>query len=229
MTRNGYDRSSTKALDAPETTGHLTPMPRPNLREQLLSAGLETMYRKGFNATSVQDITDAAGAPKGSFYNHFASKEMLAAEAVRRYADGISARCAALRDRKLTPLQRLRTYFESRRASLLEAKFETGCMLGNFGAELSNQSPLISKRVEVAFDAWTADVAAVIAEAQKTGTVSRDVPARALAEFLINAWEGAVLRAKVEKSVAALEQFFEVTFTRILVEARQAGRRPGRR
>jgi TetR/AcrR family transcriptional repressor of nem operon len=59
-------------------------MPRPGFREQLLSAGLATFHERGFNATSVQDITDAAGAPKGSFYNHLESKEALAAEAVRR-------------------------------------------------------------------------------------------------------------------------------------------------
>src|SRR5204862_8188502 len=62
-------------------------VPRSSVREELLSAGLETLHRRGFNATSVQDITDAAGAPKGSFYNHFESKEALAAEAVRRYRE----------------------------------------------------------------------------------------------------------------------------------------------
>jgi TetR/AcrR family transcriptional regulator, transcriptional repressor for nem operon len=55
-------------------------MPRPNG----LSVGLQTPHRRGFNATSVQDITDAAGAPKGSFYNHFESKDALAAEVVGR-------------------------------------------------------------------------------------------------------------------------------------------------
>lgn len=192
-------------------------MPRPSLREQLLTAGFKAMYRKGFNATSVQDITDAAGAPKGSFYNHFLSKEMLAAEAVQRYSDRLVGRLAALRDRELPPVERLRSYFESLRAALLEAKLETGCMLGNFGAELSNQSAVISKRVEEAFTAWTAGIAEVIAEAQKAGAVSRDLSARALAEFLVNAWEGAIVRAKVEKSRAPLDQFLKVTFTRILV------------
>src|SRR2546428_8288284 len=88
-------------------------MPRPSLREQLLSAGLETLRRKGFNATSVQDITDAAGAPKGSFYNHFESKEALAAEAVRTYVEKGRERLAILRESKLSPLRRLKKYFAS--------------------------------------------------------------------------------------------------------------------
>ena len=40
---------------------------------------------RGFHACSVQDITDAAGVPKGSFYNHFRSKEALAAEILTEY------------------------------------------------------------------------------------------------------------------------------------------------
>src|SRR5262249_43060960 len=70
----------------------LNAMPRPSLREQLLTAGLEVLHQKGFNATSVQDITDAAGAPKGSFYNHFESKEALALEALRLYLEKGRAR-----------------------------------------------------------------------------------------------------------------------------------------
>jgi TetR/AcrR family transcriptional repressor of nem operon len=57
-------------------------MAKPNLREEILTAGLATLHGRGFNATSVQDITEAAGVPKGSFYNHFASKEDLGAAVV---------------------------------------------------------------------------------------------------------------------------------------------------
>ena len=38
-------------------------------------------HTRGFNGCSVQDIVDAAGVPKGSFYNHFDSKEALGVEA----------------------------------------------------------------------------------------------------------------------------------------------------
>jgi len=60
-------------------------MSKPNVREQILTTGLALLHGRGFNATSVQDITEAAGVPKGSFYNHFASKEALGLEVVQRY------------------------------------------------------------------------------------------------------------------------------------------------
>jgi len=191
-------------------------MPRPNLREQLLTAGFETMYRKGFNATSVQDITDAAGAPKGSFYNHFESKEALAAEAVRKYVEAGKVHREILRDDKLPPLRRLRKYFETLSQAVVKAGFSSGCLLGNFGAELSTQSPLVARRVREAFAAWCDMLASVIAEAQKAGDVSTRFSPESLAEFIIDAWEGAILRAKLAKSRAALDVFLEVAFANIL-------------
>ena len=60
-------------------------MARPNVRERLLDAGVEIFHRCGFNGCGVQEITEAAGVPKGSFYNHFASKEALGAAVLDRY------------------------------------------------------------------------------------------------------------------------------------------------
>ena len=60
-------------------------MARPSLREKLASSAVDTLHAKGFHGCSIQDITDAAGVPKGSFFNHFESKEALAIDALGRY------------------------------------------------------------------------------------------------------------------------------------------------
>jgi TetR/AcrR family transcriptional repressor of nem operon len=189
---------------------------RPSLREQLLSAGLDTFHRRGFNATSVQDITDAAGAPKGSFYNHFESKEALAVEAVRRYRERGRLRLAILQETKLPPLRRLRKYFESSVEMIVEAEFKSGCLLGNFATEMSSQSQMVRDEVAESFDQWCEEIAKVIGEAQKAGAVSANVAPKALAEFVIHSWEGALLRAKVEKDRAPLDLFLKLTFSKIL-------------
>jgi len=191
-------------------------MPRPSLRDQLLAAGLEVLHQKGYNATSVQDITDTAGAPKGSFYNHFESKEALALEALRLYVEKRKARREVLRDTKLPPLRRLRKYFEGLTQAAIDAGFSAGCLVGNFSAELSPQSTLIRKRVGEALLAWSEAIAVVIEEAQRAGAISADESPKALAAFVIDAWEGAMLRAKVVKDRAPLDRFLDVTFTRIL-------------
>ena len=95
-------------------------------------------------------------------------------------------------------------------------EFREGCLLGNFGSELSEQSEIIRARVSKEFSTWSAMIANVIGEAQAEGQISKDLPAGTLAAFVLNGWEGALVRARVDKSKAALEQFVKVTFAKTL-------------
>ncbi len=60
---------------------------RTEKKNRIISDSIDLMYLKGYNATSVKDITDAAGIPKGSFYNYFEGKEQYAIEALKYYSD----------------------------------------------------------------------------------------------------------------------------------------------
>ena len=60
-------------------------MPQRSVREQLIEHAEDVFRQQGFSAASVQDLTVAARVPKGSFYNHFASKQDLAREILIRY------------------------------------------------------------------------------------------------------------------------------------------------
>ena len=62
-------------------------MARRSLRDQILRAGLPVLFRCGYQAASVRDICAAAGAPQGSFTNHFRSKEAFAVEVLDQYFD----------------------------------------------------------------------------------------------------------------------------------------------
>jgi TetR/AcrR family transcriptional regulator, transcriptional repressor for nem operon len=187
-------------------------MPKANVREQLINAGLKTLLRKGFNGSGVQDIADAARVPKGSFYNHFESKEAFAAEALERYWQAGAVHSAVLRDLTVGPVERLRIYFGALFDAALGPDFEKGCMVGNFSTELSDQSPEIRERLAAIYAAWTRSVESCVREAQHAKRVRLDLPASALASFLINSWEGAVLRARVERDRSPLVQFEQVVF-----------------
>lgn len=187
-------------------------MPKANVREQLIEAGLKTLLRQGFNGSGVQDIADAARVPKGSFYNHFESKEAFAAEALERYWQAGAVQSAVLRDLTVGPVERLRIYFGALFDAALGPDFEKGCMIGNFSTELSDQSPEIRERLAAIYAAWTRSVESCVREAQNAKRVRLDLPASAVASFLINSWEGAVLRARVERDRSPLVQFEQVVF-----------------
>ncbi|ULH17075.1 TetR/AcrR family transcriptional regulator (plasmid) [Deinococcus sp. KNUC1210] len=187
------------------------------MREQLLESGLETLHERGFNATAVQDITEAAGVPKGSFYNHFVSKEELGAAVVQRFVLTNQPIREMLSDETLAPLERLRAYFTALVETALQRQRYRGCLLGNFATELSGQSSLIRTEVDGALSQWTDAVATVIAEAQQAGQLTDPQPAADLAAFIINAWEGSVLRFKVQQDPAPLHLFLKTVLHKLLV------------
>ena len=61
------------------------PKPNPNTRENLIRVGVGMLHESGYAATGIKEIVDAAGVPKGSFYNHFESKEAFGKEVVDFY------------------------------------------------------------------------------------------------------------------------------------------------
>ncbi|MCG0061923.1 TetR/AcrR family transcriptional regulator [Streptomyces tricolor] len=183
-------------------------MPRPSVREQLVDAAAECFHERGYNGTGIQDIARTAGVPKGSVYNHFASKEALAAEVMDRYA--VSRKLEMLRDKAVAPVPRLRAHFEYLASDLKQFSFERGCMFGNFGAELSNHSDAMRGKVDSGLTLWTTAVTQVLEEARAAGALMTSLTPDQLGQFLVNAWEGAVLRAKVTRSRTPLDGFFVV-------------------
>jgi TetR/AcrR family transcriptional repressor of nem operon len=187
------------------------------VRDRLLEAGVQTFSRSGFNGCSVQDITDAAGVPKGSFYNHFESKEALGAAALEYFwSEGNKDRLRVLTQPDVPPRERLRTYFEQAAAEMARIGFTCGCLIGNMAAELSDHSPVIAAQLSEIFRRWSRQVADCIREAQVAGQIHSQADPELLAAFVLNAWEGAVLRARIEKSERPLRQFIDTLFTVLL-------------
>ena len=117
-------------------------MARPNTREEIIQAGLKCLVEKGFNAVGVQDITDAAGVPKGSFYNHFESKEALGVEIVERYGANQTRR-EILTDPTVPPLQRLRRHFDRISCAVSRIRISRGIA---FSAVSAPNWPIRAKR-----------------------------------------------------------------------------------
>ena len=191
-------------------------MGRPSAREEIVQAGLKCLVEKGFNAVGVQDITDTAGVPKGSFYNHFESKEALGVEIVERYGANQTRR-EILTDPSVPPLQRLRRHFDRISALFAESHFKRNCILGGFSAELANQSETIRESLRKLYGQWTKDIEATIAEAQAKGEIANKTKASDLAAFLLNSYEGALLRARVERSRKPFDRFMKFAFGQLLI------------
>jgi len=192
---------------------------QPSLREDILKAGLKVMFQAGYQGATVRDICAEAGAPHGSFTNHFRSKEAFAKEVLDRYFDNIQlAVRVALGDKTLKPRQRLQRYLEIISGRLAGDKWNRGCLIGDFSIETTSQSKLLRQRLEAIFQEWREPFADCIAEAQKLGEIDATFDPMDLAEFLLSSWEGAILRMKVERGPAPLDRFREIVFQTVFKE-----------
>lgn len=192
-------------------------MRQTNTRDHLLSTGLKMLHASGYHACGVQDIVAAANVPKGSFYTHFDSKERFGAEVLGRYwEDRASKAQAILSDESRPPLDRLKAYFADKTSGRVGGTFGKGCLIGNFAAEMSGESRLVRDRLASVFAAWTRMLAVCIREAQAAQQVRPSLDPEDTAAFLIDAFEGAVLRSKVDRDAAPLLRFERMVFSQIL-------------
>jgi TetR/AcrR family transcriptional regulator, transcriptional repressor for nem operon len=194
-------------------------MSKPSFREDILEAGLKVMLQTGYEGASVRDICAAAGAPHGSFTNHFRSKEAFAEEVLNRYfAHTKTLVKQALDDDTLSPRQRLRRYLEIISGVLADDNWNRGCLIGDFSLETTSQSKLLRERLEAIFQEWRGPFASCIAQAQEAREIDSTFDPVDLAEFLLASWEGAILRMKVERGPAALDRFRNIAFQTIFRE-----------
>jgi TetR/AcrR family transcriptional regulator, transcriptional repressor for nem operon len=194
-------------------------MSKPSFREDILNAGLKVMLQTGYEGASVRDICAAAGAPHGSFTNHFRSKEAFAEEVLNRYfAHTKELVTQALCDPNLSPRQRLRRYLDIISGVLADDNWNRGCLIGDFSLETVSQSELLRARLDAIFREWRGLFATCIAEAQADGEIDSTFDPVDLAEFLLASWEGAILRMKVERGPAALDRFRNIVFQTIFEE-----------
>ena len=97
-----------------------------------------------------------------------------------------------------------------------EAEQICGCLLGNLGAEVGGSSVLCREALAEAMHGVQSRFARAIERAQDQGTVRTDLSADQLGEFLWNAWEGGLIRMKIENSVAPLKKLSALLFDNFL-------------
>ncbi|MCU1323476.1 MAG: transcriptional regulator, TetR family [Acidobacteriaceae bacterium] len=183
-------------------------------RDKILLAAFKAFHEKGYNGTSIQDIIEAANVPKASSYNHFRSKEQLALEVLSLYAltvqDGMAGSAEP------SPIGLLRTYFERWITQHEKWGFETGCMIGNFTAEISNSEEVLRAFVIRTFDFWNAAIADLLVKAQEKGVIPATQNPKELASYILNSYHGAVLRGKLTRDRTPYDQFLTHTFDYLL-------------
>lgn len=180
--------------------------PKQLKKHRLLDQGVALLLEKGYHATGLKEILDTVQIPKGSFYNYFDSKEAFAAAAITHYIEPFIIRLSGyLEDPEADGLAALRSYYLGLVNDVEQTGFKGGCLLGNLMGEIGDTCPLCQKALLDAVDRYSNLQKSALERGQRQGSVRLDRSAKSMADLILNGWQGALLRMKVEQSIAPLK------------------------
>jgi TetR/AcrR family transcriptional repressor of nem operon len=182
-------------------------------RQKLLRSGLLHLTERGYSAVGVDEILHHARVPKGSFYHYFRTKDAFGSALIEAYHNYFVAMLeSSLSDSDLAPLDRLRRFTREAEAGMARHDFRRGCLLGNLGQEMGALPDAFRQQILDKFEDWQMRTARCLKLAQDAGEVAFHHDVNALAAFFWTGWEGAVLRAKLERGAEPLRLFASLFF-----------------
>jgi TetR/AcrR family transcriptional repressor of nem operon len=181
-------------------------------REKILWEARQLFKRKGFGATTVNDLLDAAGTTKGNLYFHFADKEAIGLEVLKREQQAFYR----FLDHAFaggSPVEGVDNLFHNALDKNRQQAFVGGCLFGNTALEASDTSPIFAALVKEVFAEWIARLAEVVSAAQVAGQIRADIPAEDLAELVVASIEGGIMQSRLLKSETPLKRALDTLRT----------------
>src|ERR1700730_14630450 len=189
-------------------------MPRvSDMKERLMDAAMDLMWRNSYGTTSVDAICDRAGAKKGSFYYFFKSKSELAAAALEADWNKKKSDMDAIFSPTVPPLERLDRYFDFVHDHLAEAQKKSGSILGcpfiNVGSEVCTHNQIVRETIDRIMDRKMNYFVSAVRDAQAQGLIDVPDPV-AKAKALFSCYQGTMAQARIQNDVELLREFKHV-------------------
>lgn len=189
-------------------------------KTRILNAALRVIREKGYTATRIEDVCEAAGLTKGSFFHHFDTKEELAIAAADYWSEVTGALFAsAPYHQPADPLERVLAYVDFRKALLRGELPEFTCLVGTMTQEVYGTHPSIREACEASINGHAGTLVPDITAAMEKYGVKSDWTAESLALFTQGAIQGAFILAKAKNDVGAaadaidhLRRYIELLF-----------------
>ena len=179
-------------------------------KQIILDKSFTLFYENGFKTTSVDKIMKATKLTKGAFYHHYKNKKELGLAVIslkvqQRVYNGM-----------ITPL-----YQSGNALQILEATFldrlksfpvydkQHGCPMNNFINEVGDLEVAYQLALRRIIEDWKAALITLIDRGQKENTISKTLSSKAIAVYLISAFEGIRCIRKLYDTDDILDQYID--------------------
>ena len=186
----------------------------PDIRQHILDTAKPIILGKGFSAVGLNELLQAAGVPKGSFYHYFKSKEAFGEALLDSYFESYRDRLdILLQTEGMTGAERLLTYWRKWLDTQCAESVEAKCLVVKLGGEVSDLSEAMRLALQRGTDMIVERLAECVQQGCVDGSLPVDLDARNLALSLYNQWLGATVLAKIRRDQTALDAAMQLTLS----------------
>jgi TetR/AcrR family transcriptional regulator, transcriptional repressor for nem operon len=179
---------------------------------QVLERAMRVFWKRGYEATSIQDLVDATRINRASLYATFGGKRELFLAALARYEEVvIKALFETLADRE--PRRGMERMFEGLLRRMSDSSYPRGCLYTNTSLECPAGGNLTSRAIAEFFARQEAAIHQLVSRAQAQAVIDPNRDARALARFFLSVAHGLNVVNKATQDAASLSDTVTVAMS----------------
>ncbi|RDW19789.1 TetR/AcrR family transcriptional regulator [Oceanobacillus chungangensis] len=180
-------------------------------KQEIISIAGKVIHSKGYQATSISDILQAAGIGKGQFYHYFSSKHDLGLAVMENLiTDWDSQLIEGILRSADESTKKLNNMLEWALTSHAEMKIKHGCAMGNLAIEMSEHDEAFRTKIAGFFNRWTDSVAIILDEMIRENLLDSTIDTKKSAQAIVSMIEGAILLMTNQQNIELMENVFEV-------------------
>lgn len=169
-------------------------------RQYILARTAPVFNTKGFEGTSLADLTATTGLTKGALYGNFYNKEDLAMEAFKYAVKKVKALVKQQVEKEATYKRQLRAMLDFFAAYVFHPPVPGGCPLLNAATQVDDQFPAMRRVVVKELMDTVMFIYNLLNKGIKAGEFRKEINARELAYTIFCTMEGAIMFSRVERS-----------------------------
>ncbi|PJF04543.1 TetR/AcrR family transcriptional regulator [Acinetobacter seifertii] len=158
--------------------------------DEIADAAMQVFWRRGYAATSVQDLVDGTGLSRSSLYSTFQNKQGLYQKALQRYELLTTLNNVKLLSGSGSPKVLIRQLLINVVEDELNDSEHKGCLVANACLELAGHDEDVSQFVASNLQKLQHALESLLIKAQQSGEITSTQNPRALASFFLNTMQG---------------------------------------
>jgi TetR/AcrR family transcriptional repressor of nem operon len=179
-------------------------------RDQVVERALDVFWSRGYEGTSLDDLTGAMGLGRGSLYNEFHDKHALFLAALDRYRADRLAGLTEILETAATARAGIEAALRATVKLMFADETRRGCLMVNSIAELASSDPAVAARARESFELTAGAFRAALERGQRSGEVNPSLDVRETSRYLASAVYSIRLLAKLGDR-AIVDDVVEVT------------------